>query len=106
MYSEIDSEEYREQFESGDSGEYQLIDVREPDEFAAGHIPGTTNIPLSEFQDRVDEISEDSPIVLVCATGGRSGRAATFLASMGYENIYNHSDGTKGWISKGYPVDM
>ena len=46
------------------------------------------------------------PIVLVCATGGRSGRVATFLASMGYENIYNHSDGTKGWIIKGYPVEI
>ena len=45
MYSEIDSEEYREQFESGDSGDYQFIDVREPDEYSAGHISGTTNIP-------------------------------------------------------------
>ena len=106
MYSEINSEEYQEQFESGNAGDYQLIDVRETDEFAAGHIPGTKNIPLSEFQERVDEISEGSPVILVCATGGRSGRAATFLASMGYEDIYNHSDGTKGWIAKGYPAEQ
>jgi rhodanese-related sulfurtransferase len=105
MYSEINSEEYREQFESGESGDYQLLDVREIDEYAAGHIPGTKNIPLSQFQQRVDEISEDSPVILVCATGARSGRAATFLASMGYENLYNHSDGTKGWIAKGYPAE-
>ena len=105
MYSEINSEEYREQFESGDSGDYQFIDVREIDEYEAGHIPGTKNIPMSELQDRVDEISEETPVVLVCATGGRSGQVATFLASMGYEDIYNHSDGTKGWIIKGYPTE-
>lgn len=105
MYSEINSEEYREQFENGSSGEYQLIDVREIDEYEAGHIPGTKNIPLSEFQDRVDEISEEAPVILVCQTGVRSERAAMFLASMGYEDVYNHSDGTKGWIIKGYPTE-
>ncbi len=105
MYSEIDSEEYREQFENGSSGDYQLIDVREVDEYEAGHIPGTKNIPLSEFQDRVDEIDEDIPVILVCQTGVRSERAAMFLASMGYEDVYNHSDGTKGWIVKGYPTE-
>lgn len=105
MYTDIDSDSYREQFLGGDSGEYQLIDVREEEEYAAAHIPGTINIPLSEFPARFDEISEESPVLLVCNTGVRSSQAALFLAGMGYEDLYNLEDGTKGWMKKGYSVD-
>lgn len=102
MYSDISSEEYREQFADR---AHQFIDVREEDEHAEGHIPGAANIPLSEFMARVDEINEDSPVVLVCNTGVRSSQAALYLASMGYEEIYNLDEGAKGWMNKGYPVD-
>ena len=105
MYTDINSEEYREQFASEDSGAYQLIDVREEDEYAAGHIPGTLNIPLSELPARFDELSEDSPVLLVCNTGVRSSQAALFLAGMGYDDLYNLEDGTKGWMKKGYAVE-
>ena len=107
MYTDINSEDYREQFASGEGGEYQFIDVREEDEHAEVHIPGTINIPLSEFPARVDEISEDAPVVLVCNTGVRSSQAALFLASMGYDQdlIYNLEDGTKGWMKKGYAIE-
>ena len=105
MYSDISSEDYKEQFVSGDSGDYQFIDVREEEEHAEGHIPGVVNIPLSEFMARVDEISEDMPVVLVCNTGVRSAQAAMYLASMGYDQLYNLEEGTKGWMKKGYPVE-
>ena len=105
MYSDISSEDYKEQFVSGDSGDYQFIDVREEEEHAEGHIPDTVNIPLSEFMARVDEISEDMPAVLVCNTGVRSAQAAMYLASMGYDQLYNLEEGTKGWMKKGYPVE-
>ncbi|MCY4021257.1 MAG: rhodanese-like domain-containing protein [Chloroflexi bacterium] len=105
MYTDIDSEAYREQFGNQDNDEYQLIDVREEEEYAAARIPGTINIPLSEFPARIDEISEDSPVLLVCNTGIRSSQAALFLAGMGYEDLYNIEDGTKGWMKKGYPVE-
>ncbi len=105
MYTDIDSEAYREQFGNRDSGEHQLIDVREEEEYAAAHIPGTINIPLSEFPARIDEISEESSVFLVCNTGVRSSQAALFLAGMGYEDLYNLEDGTKGWMKKGYPVE-
>lgn len=104
MYTDIDSEAYREQFGNRDSGEYQLIDVREEEEYAAAHLPGALNIPLSELPARFDEISEDSPALFVCNTGIRSSQAALFLAGMGYENLYNLEDGTKGWMQKGYSV--
>jgi rhodanese-related sulfurtransferase len=105
MYSDISSEDFREQFVSGESGEYQFIDVREEEEHAEAHIPGATNIPLSEFMARVDDISEDSPVLLVCNTGVRSAQAAMFLVSMGYEDVYNLEEGTKGWMKKGYAVE-
>ena len=105
MYHEINSEEYREQFASGKSGDYQFIDVREVDEYAAGHIPGTQNIPMSQIQQRLSEINPETPVILVCATGGRSAKVAEFMASMGYQKLYNHSDGTKGWVTKGYAVE-
>ena len=105
MYTDISSEDYREQFASGDSGEFQFIDVREEEEHAEVHIPGTINIPLSEFPARSDEISEDAAVVLVCNTGVRSSQAALFLAGMGYEQLYNLEDGTKGWMKKGYTIE-
>jgi rhodanese-related sulfurtransferase len=105
MYSDLSIEAFQSQFESGDSGAYQFVDVREPDEYAAGHIPGAINIPLTEFMARVDEISEDEPVVLVCNTGVRSSQAALFMISMGYEDIHNLEDGTKGWIQQGHTVE-
>lgn len=103
MYRDINSEEYREQF-AGRA--HQFIDVREEEEHAEGHIPGAANIPLSEFMARVDEINEDAPAVLVCNTGVRSSQAALYLASMGYEEIYNLDEGTKGWLEKGYEIEL
>ncbi|MDE2820570.1 MAG: rhodanese-like domain-containing protein [Chloroflexota bacterium] len=105
MYTDIDSEAYREQFGNRDNDKHQLIDVREEEEYAAAHIPGALNIPLSELPARFDEISEDRPALLVCNTGIRSSQAALFLAGMGYEDLYNLEDGTKGWMKKGYPVE-
>lgn len=105
MYTDISIEQFQARFESGEVGDYQFIDVREDDEYAAGHIPGAVNIPLTEFPARVDEISEDSPVVLVCNTGRRSSQTALFLAGMGYEDIYNLEDGTKGWMDMGLQVE-
>ena len=105
MYTDLSNEDYRQQFASGAKGDYQLIDVREDDEYAEAHLPGAINIPLSEFMARVDEIDEDQPALLVCNTGVRSSQAAMYLASLGYEQLYNLEDGTKGWLSAGYPVE-
>ncbi len=106
MYTDISSEDYRDQFASGEGGDFQFIDVREEEEHAKVHIPGAINIPLSEFPARLDEISEDGPVVLVCNTGVRSSQAALFLAGMGYDQdfIFNLEDGTKGWMKKGYAI--
>jgi len=61
-----------------------IVDVRTPQEFIDGHVPGTTNIPLNEISQRLDEIKLlPQPITLICASGNRSGQAAIFLKGCG-----------------------
>ncbi len=80
-----------------------VIDVREPHEYEEGHVPGATLIPLGEVPDRVDEVPGDRTVYLVCAVGGRSGRAAEFLAGQGMD-VVNVAGGTKAWIAAGQPT--
>lgn len=63
-----------------------VVDVRTPAEFMGGHVAGSINIPLQEVPDRLDEIKAlPQPIILCCASGGRSGQATMFLQSRGIE---------------------
>ncbi|WP_292010811.1 rhodanese-like domain-containing protein [Chryseobacterium sp.] len=73
------------------SGNYQLIDVREPMELEMdGNIEGAKNIPLGEVEERKDEIlSIEKPVILFCRSGNRSGKALEYLTSQGLENGYN-----------------
>ena len=101
-FKQISIDDYRSQFKS--RKDHHLIDVREPSEFRRGHLPGAVNIPLSEIAKRDDEIPNDMPIVLVCATGNRSNMAARSLAKAGYEDLYNLQGGTMTWMRKGLKV--
>jgi rhodanese-related sulfurtransferase len=78
----------------------QLIDVREPNEFNAGHILGARNIPLSQLKMRMKEIRSDLPVYLYCQSGMRSGRAAQTLYRKGYRNLTHLKGGFKGWTGK------
>lgn len=82
-----------------------LVDVREPDEYAAGRVPGAVLIPLATVPDRTDEIPKDSTVYLICASGGRSMNAAEYLDANGWDTV-NISGGTKAWIAFGKPVDQ
>lgn len=84
-----------------------LVDVREVDEYAEGHLPGALNIPLSQFQARYVEIPQETTVVLVCKAGGRSMQAAQFLAMQdeSYSAIVNLDGGTMDWILAGNPVE-
>ncbi len=67
-----------------------VIDVRTPGEFLGGSAKGAINIPLSEIQDRLEEIREmNAPVILCCASGNRSGQAVHFLKSVGIESCSN-----------------
>lgn len=61
----------------------QVLDVREDDEWTAGRIDGAVHIPLGELESRVDELDRNRPVVTVCRSGGRAGKAAEFLSGAG-----------------------
>ncbi|MCD7930030.1 MAG: FAD-dependent oxidoreductase [Tannerellaceae bacterium] len=74
-----------------------LIDVRTPEEFITGSIPGSINIPLDEIRSRLDTIPQDKQIILTCAVGQRGYLAYRILDQNGYKNIYNLSGGYRTW---------
>ncbi|TCN22895.1 rhodanese-related sulfurtransferase [Mesobacillus foraminis] len=78
----------------------QLIDVREPNEFAGGHILGARNIPVSQLRMRMKEIRPDKPVYLYCQSGARSGRAAQMLHRKGYKDLSHLQGGFKKWSGK------
>lgn len=70
-----------------------FVDVREPDEVAAGSLPGTVNIPLGDLPNRVGELDRTQPVVLLCRSGGRSTSAAEFLTAAGFDDVINLAGG-------------
>jgi rhodanese-related sulfurtransferase len=81
-----------------------IIDVRNPDEYLDGHVPGAVLLPLPDLVERVDEVPDDGkPVYLICAVGGRSARAADYLRGQGVDAI-NVAGGTVAWIEAGQPV--
>src|SRR5215212_4471156 len=89
-----------------DDGRTMLLDVREPAEFAGGHIPGAVNIPQSDLATRIDEIPRDRPIQVICQAGMRSLRSAQFLWQLGYREVASVRGGTGAWIAAGKPVSV
>lgn len=83
-----------------------VVDVREPGEFAAGHLPGALHVPQADLAPRLSEITRDREVLVVCAAGARSLRAAQFLMGVGYERVVSLNGGTNGWREAGYPVEM
>ncbi|NOJ97857.1 rhodanese-like domain-containing protein [Corallococcus sp. CA049B] len=67
-----------------------LVDVRTPEEFAAGHLPGAVNIPVDELPQRLAELgSPQKPLVIYCRSGARSGRAELLLKERGFQDVFN-----------------
>lgn len=85
------------------AGPINLIDVRQDDEYESGHVPGAVLVPLDTVPDRVEELLAMGPLVLICQAGGRSMRAAEFLAGHGIE-VTNVIGGTGAWIATGHEV--
>lgn len=87
-----------------DNGEPLLIlDVRQPDEYRAGHIAGAKLIPLNELGHRMNELPKNKEILCVCASGARSSAATGQLSSAGF-NVLNLRGGMSGWQRAGYPI--
>ncbi|MFN2606799.1 MAG: rhodanese-like domain-containing protein [Acidimicrobiales bacterium] len=80
-----------------------LIDVRQPEEYDAGHVPGARLIPLSEVGMRVRQLPAEGPVYVICLSGSRSLRAADFLRRQGVD-ARNVAGGTKAWVESGRAV--
>jgi hydroxyacylglutathione hydrolase len=83
----------------------QVIDVRSPEEWAKGHLPGAIHIPLAALPDRLADLDRDEPVVLHCQGGGRSSIAAAFLQSQGIKNVSNLAGGYDAWTKQGFPTE-
>jgi len=77
-----------------------LVDVRQPEEYEAGHVPGAKLIPLADVVARIGEIPVEGPVYVICQSGSRSQRAADYFRNVGIE-AYNVAGGTKAWIEAG-----
>jgi rhodanese-related sulfurtransferase len=82
-----------------------IIDVREPNEWAAGHAPNAVHIPLGELPGRLDELPDtDATVAVVCRGGGRSSRAVAWLTMQGFD-VANVEGGMKSWAASGKPLE-
>jgi rhodanese-related sulfurtransferase len=81
----------------------QVVDVRYPNEWEAGHIEGAVHIPGDYIFDRVDELDPTRPVVTVCRSGSRSAEAAKDLASEGFD-VQNLEGGMDAWVAAGLPI--
>jgi rhodanese-related sulfurtransferase len=94
----IDVQTAREMWRAGDT----IIDVRSPDEYAAGHIAGAVNVPIDTLPKGADRLP-DGPLITACSMGGRAGRAADLLDLAG-RTAFTIIGGTKAWQAAGLPT--
>jgi rhodanese-related sulfurtransferase len=87
-----------------DAGAAELIDVREPDEWEAGHVPGARNVQLVELTAAAETIRRDRPVIFGCRSGNRSRMAAEAFRESGYD-AHNMAGGLRAWAEHGLPLD-
>jgi glyoxylase-like metal-dependent hydrolase (beta-lactamase superfamily II)/rhodanese-related sulfurtransferase len=86
------------------SAESMIVDVREPEEYERGHVPGALNLPQAELASRLNELPRYCSLALICRSGARSLRAAQFLRQVGFEQVANVQGGTLAWRAAGKPL--
>ncbi|HSK51778.1 MAG TPA: rhodanese-like domain-containing protein [Clostridia bacterium] len=82
-----------------------MLDVREPDEWAQGHVPGATLIPLGELAARTGELPRDRDIVVICRSGNRSAQGRDILLAAGFGSVTSVGGGIAAWSAAGLPVE-
>lgn len=80
--------------------ELVLLDVRQPEEYAAGHIPGSLLIPLPELESRLSELDKDKQYLVICRSGRRSITACNIMNYYGFDKLYNMMGGMLAWEGK------
>jgi rhodanese-related sulfurtransferase len=109
MMQEMNVKELDERIKAGNAP--QIIDVREPEEYAAGCLPGAINIPRGVLEFRIDghpqvQGRRDAEVILYCQSGGRSALAAESLAKLGYTGVVSLAGGYKAWFDAGLPTQL
>jgi len=84
-------------------GDLAVVDVREPHEFASGHVPGAINLPLSAFHPAL--LPTDKPVALICAAGSRSASALAAAREDGRADVVHYAPGTNGWRMRGGAIE-
>lgn len=83
----------------------QVVDVREPAEYVAGHVPGAALIPMGRLVNRLAEIDRSSPVFVICQSGGRSSAMTDVLLHRGFA-ARSVTGGTTAWVRSGRPVEV
>lgn len=81
-----------------------VLDVRTPQEYADGHVPGAVNVPYDQLASRLAEVPKDKDVVLYCKSGRRAGIAADTLAANGYTRLSHLEGDMNAWVEKGRPI--
>lgn len=81
-----------------------FVDVREPQEFAQGHVPGAVNLPMSRLTSQLDRLDRDRRVHVVCASGNRSGAMTELLRAAGFDAV-DVTGGTIAWMRAGHPLE-
>jgi glyoxylase-like metal-dependent hydrolase (beta-lactamase superfamily II)/rhodanese-related sulfurtransferase len=84
----------------------QVIDVRQPGEYGAGHVPSAVNAPLARVEEDASEFDPNRRTAVICAGGFRSSAATSILERLGFKKLLNVLGGTSAWIKAGYPVEV
>ena len=84
----------------------QLLDIREPNEYVAGHPADSRNIPSGSLDERAGELGQfkDTPLILICQSGARSSAACSKLAKLGFAKLHTHDGGVAAWVEAGLPL--
>jgi len=88
------------------AGEVDLLDVRQPPEWSAGHVAEATFITGAELTQKAASLPDDRPLAVMCGSGFRSSIAASVLLSQGRRSVLNVSGGMAAWRAAGYPIDQ
>jgi rhodanese-related sulfurtransferase len=114
VIEEIAPEQAKRWLDAPGRAGWHFVDVREPDEYTAGRIPGARNVPRGFLEVRADLdhpkrdawlADRQRPLVLYCGGGNRSALAAQTLQEMGFARVVSMAEGWSGWLRRGYPVE-
>ena len=87
------------------SDDASVVDVREPGEYLAGHVPGSAPVPMGQLASRLGDLDKNRPVYVVCASGNRSAAMADLLLAAGFDP-YSVAGGTAAWIRSGRSVEI